>query len=46
MNVTDKRPKRLQQAVSSRMYALHQAPSRGECETRRRRLDVSTTEAA
>lgn len=38
MNVTDKLPKRLQPAVSSRMYELYQAPSRGECENKRDEL--------
>jgi len=38
MNVTDKLPKRLQLAASSRMYELYQAPSRSDCENKRDEL--------
>jgi len=35
LNLRDKLPKRLQTAVSSRVYEVYQAPTRAECESRR-----------
>jgi len=35
LNLRDKLPKRLQTAVSSRVYEVYQAPTRAECEARR-----------